>query len=81
MAASMGSKLEPAGWTVVLSYGRTVTKTKFSPTDGLSNFLSHGALRELPRLAELRNDSFHIPFRSLFQSPREHFNSQIPGAD
>ena len=59
----MSSKLEPVIWlrdtghigihggvdgrTVVRSYGRTVTKTKFSRIDGLPYFHNYGAPRAL----------------------------------
>ena len=48
MAASISSKLEPTIWSrdtghtwrVGRTYGHTVTKTKFSRTDGLPHFLT-----------------------------------------
>ena len=53
MAASMSSKFELMIWSCDTGHigthggvdSHTVTKTKFSCTDGLSYFLTHGAVR------------------------------------
>ena len=42
------------GGMLARSYGRTVTKTKFSRIDGLPYFITNGAPRDCLRHAELR---------------------------